>query len=277
MKTTGTRIQELRELRFWTKRELAEQLGISESQLSRIENGKTATVSSDILAGLARAFDVSSDYLLGLSPIPDNNHILAELHLSEAACEKLVRRSVDGETLSRLIEHEDFGTFTRLAHAYFADTYAEGVSYRNAILDSGASFLRDHASETEKPKAVREKANDIARAKTGSHEIELTQLHSLSKRILRDAKVQYERERAEHDPALRRRMADEAFSARLREISEEVYAMKGTEDERLDRLTDRVLEDVEQQTGLSSWASKLLKPVYKKIIRSAGQDRRKRQ
>ena len=277
MKSIGTRIQEQRELCFWTKRELAERLGISESQLSRIENGKTATVSSDILAGLARAFDVSSDYLLGLSPIPDHSHILAELHLSEAACEKLVRRSVDGETLSRLIEHEDFGTFTRLARAYFADTYAEGVSFRNAILDSGASFLRDHADETEDPEAVREKANDIARAKTGSHEIELTQLHALSKRILKDAKAQYDKERAEHDPALRRRIAGEAFSNRLREISEEVYAMKGTEDERLDRLTDRVLEDVEQQIGLSSWASKLLKPVYKKIIRSAGQDKRKRQ
>ena len=72
-------------------------------------------------------------------------------------------------------------------------------------------------------------------------------------------------------------MADEAFSARLREISEEIYAMDGTEDEKLDRLTDRVLEDVEQQTGLNGWAAKLLKPVYKKIIRSAGQDKRKRQ
>ena len=61
MKTIGERIQGLRELRFLKKRELAERLGISESQLSRIENGKTATVSSDILTGLARELDVSAD------------------------------------------------------------------------------------------------------------------------------------------------------------------------------------------------------------------------
>lgn len=34
MRTIGDRIRDLREMRFWTKRELAARLGISESQLA---------------------------------------------------------------------------------------------------------------------------------------------------------------------------------------------------------------------------------------------------
>ena len=270
MKTIGERIQGLRELRFLKKRELAERLGISESQLSRIENGKTATVSSDILTRLAREFDVSADYILGLSPTKDNSHILSELRLSETACEKLIRREVDGETLSRLMEQDRFGDVIKLSRAYFSDIYAEGVSYRNAILDSSASFLREHAEETEHPDAVRIKANDIVHAKTRDHEIELTQIQTLMRRILAEAKTQYEQERAEQDPALKRRIAGQAFSARLREIAEEVNTTQETEEEKLDRVTDRVLEEAQAANGLPDWTARLLKPIYKRIIRSTG-------
>ncbi len=105
-------------------------------------------------------------------------------------------------------------------------------------------------------------------AKTRDHEIELTQIQALVRKVLADAKAQYEKEK--QDPALKRKIAGQEFSARLREISEEVYAMEGTEEEKLDRLTDCVLEDVEKQTGLSGRAAKLLKPIYKRIIQKAG-------
>ena len=62
MKTVGERIYDLREDESTTIRDLAKELQISESQLSRIESGKTATISSDILTGLAKHFHVSTDY-----------------------------------------------------------------------------------------------------------------------------------------------------------------------------------------------------------------------
>ena len=121
MKSVGERIQNLRDYRNMTIRALAAKLGISESQLSRIESGRTATVSSDILTGLAKAFDVSADYILGLSPLKDNSHILSELRLSEAACEKLVRR----EVRRRYLEPMDRAGELRITcHAF------QGVFYR---------------------------------------------------------------------------------------------------------------------------------------------------
>ena len=252
MNEIGTRIYHLRDYRCMTKRELAGRLGISESQLSRIESGKTATVSSDILTGLAKEFNVSADYILGLSPTKENSHVLSELRLSEAACEKLVRREIDGETLSRLMEQKEFESIVRLSRAYFTDVYAEGTAYRNAILDVGASFLRDHAEETDNAEAVRVKASDVAHAKTRDHEIVLSQIQRLMKKTLAGAKAQYESEQADHDPALKRRIANQQFAARLREIAEEVHATEGTEEEKLDHLTDRLMDEIQHKSGLQS-------------------------
>ncbi|MBR4425810.1 MAG: helix-turn-helix transcriptional regulator [Oscillospiraceae bacterium] len=270
MNEIGTRIYHLRDYRCMTNRELAGRIGISESQLSRIERGKTATVSSDILTGLSREFKVSADYILGLSPTKENSHVLSELRLSEAACEKLVRREIDGETLSRLMEQKEFESVVRLSRAYFTDVYAEGTAYRNTILEVGASFLRDHAAETDHAEAVRVKAGDVVHAKTRDHEIEFTQIQRLMKKALAGAKAQYEQEQAEHDPALKRRFATQQFAARLREIAEEVHAAEGTEEEKLDRLTDRMMDEIQHKCGLPDWAAKPLKPIYKRIIRATG-------
>lgn len=50
-----------------SKSELARRLEITPSQITRILNGDTKTISSDILIKLTKLFGVSADYLLGLS------------------------------------------------------------------------------------------------------------------------------------------------------------------------------------------------------------------
>lgn len=47
-------------------KDLAERLGVSTSQISRFLNGKTQTISHEMIGKIAREFGVSSDYLLGL-------------------------------------------------------------------------------------------------------------------------------------------------------------------------------------------------------------------
>ena len=67
--TPGQRIRNLREAAFITQKDFAERIGVAPSQLSRIESGETKTISSDILIAIATEFDVSTDYLLGLSDV----------------------------------------------------------------------------------------------------------------------------------------------------------------------------------------------------------------
>ena len=67
--SVSSRIMELRERRGLNQKELAENLKINRSVLNRIENG-TRPVRDDELKIFADYFDVSADYLLGLSDNP---------------------------------------------------------------------------------------------------------------------------------------------------------------------------------------------------------------
>ena len=91
------------------QKELAEKIGVSASQLSRIVSGETRTVSSDILIGVAKEFKVSTDYILGLSTVSvRKSYDISELGLSEGAVRGLVTGAVDVQILNRLLEHRNF-------------------------------------------------------------------------------------------------------------------------------------------------------------------------
>lgn len=68
-------IAELCEEAGISKSELARRLEITPSQITRILNGDTKTISSDILIKLTKVFGVSADYLLGIT---DKKEIIKE-------------------------------------------------------------------------------------------------------------------------------------------------------------------------------------------------------
>jgi transcriptional regulator with XRE-family HTH domain len=53
--------------RKWTQAELADKVGVQSATISRIESGEERDIKSSTLRGLARAFDVSTDYMVDLS------------------------------------------------------------------------------------------------------------------------------------------------------------------------------------------------------------------
>lgn len=61
----GKRLKELRKDRGLSMKQLSIQVGISDSCISRWENGQTV-VNGDQLIVFAKFFNVSTDYLLGL-------------------------------------------------------------------------------------------------------------------------------------------------------------------------------------------------------------------
>ena len=68
MKIFQERLVELRKERHFSQREMAKFLNISQPSYIRYENGK-AEPSLENLSKIARIFDVSTDYLVGLSDI----------------------------------------------------------------------------------------------------------------------------------------------------------------------------------------------------------------
>ena len=68
METLGERIKLLRESVGLSQMELSKKVDISQPSIARYELNKTEPKASDIVK-LAKFFDVSTDYLLGLSEI----------------------------------------------------------------------------------------------------------------------------------------------------------------------------------------------------------------
>lgn len=66
--TLGVRLRELREAKNLSQKEAASRFGITNFQLSRYETGK-ANPDPDLIAKFAEFYEVSSDYLLGLSDV----------------------------------------------------------------------------------------------------------------------------------------------------------------------------------------------------------------
>ena len=139
--TPGQRISDLCNGNHITQKELAEKIGVSASQLSRIVSGETRTVSSDILIGVAKEFKVSTDYILGLSTVSvRKSYDISELGLSEGAVRGLVTGTVDVQILNRLLEHRNFPKLIDLIRIYFQDTAAKGIMARNQLIEMATAY-----------------------------------------------------------------------------------------------------------------------------------------
>ena len=66
----GDRIRQLRESKGYSREKFAESIGIGTTQAYKYEMGKS-DATGEVIARMSRFFDVSSDYLLGLSDSPD--------------------------------------------------------------------------------------------------------------------------------------------------------------------------------------------------------------
>ena len=67
----GSRVKELRVARGMSQEVLGQILGITQQTISKIENGKY-DIPTDLLIGLASFFNVTTDYILGISDIKRN-------------------------------------------------------------------------------------------------------------------------------------------------------------------------------------------------------------
>ena len=128
--TIGERITELREGAGLTIEELAVKIGVNATTLGRMEKGQTQKIGDDVLTALAREFHVSTDFLLGLTSIPDRkNYDIAELGLSAQAARNLYTRKVNADVVNRLLEHPRFATLTAMIEHYLDDTFAAAAFF----------------------------------------------------------------------------------------------------------------------------------------------------
>ncbi len=163
METTilGKRLFVLREEKNWTQKETAQRIGIAPSQLNRIEKGESQNVGSESLREMAKVFDVSADFLLGLSDYRKLKTAPVEkLGLSEETVIRLMGKQIDPQLLSRMMEHEDFPYLMRLIQVYASGVHQRETEAANGIY--GFAFQQLKRVTVTNAKAEQERQNDLA-------------------------------------------------------------------------------------------------------------------
>lgn len=98
----GDSLRELRIFRNLTHEELAERLGIGVAQIWRYENDKTDP-NTKTIATIARFFNVSADYLIGLTDNPKSNLRIDNLTATEREVLDALRRGDVVEAIKTIV------------------------------------------------------------------------------------------------------------------------------------------------------------------------------
>ena len=136
------RIVDVMRERKMTQRELALRIDVNESTISRFLSGKTEKLSEESVIRIARAFNVSTDFILGTTVIPDKkNYDISELGLSVEAAKNLYTGKVNNDVVNRLLENPRFATVTYMIAQYMDDTLAGGYAAQNQMYATLSSML----------------------------------------------------------------------------------------------------------------------------------------
>ncbi len=140
--TIGQRLSDLCTAAGITMKELSEKTGLEYSTLSRIRNDKNQKVAHEVVQKLARFFNVSADFLLGLTDIPDKkNYTAEELGLSADAVKNLYTGVVDNRVADLLLSSPEFATLTAMLADYFDENQASVIAVQNQIYQSTAELM----------------------------------------------------------------------------------------------------------------------------------------
>ena len=169
------RIQDLMKSRKVTQAELATRIGCSKSSLSRFISGKTDKLGDENIIRIAKAFNVSTDFLLGVTTVPDRkNYEIGELGLSAQASRNLYTGKANAQVVNYLLESPRFLELTHTLEQYFNDTLAVGYAAQNQLYTTLSGLMR----KTVKTNAAAQAANEISRLKTPVYQADLATIEN---------------------------------------------------------------------------------------------------
>ncbi len=193
----GYKVKTLRERENLLQKGLAKLIHVTPSQISRLERGATTNVGTDLLVDIAQHFKVSTDYLLGLTPIESQkSYDISRLGLSTESVKRLMTHKIDVDILNRLLEHERFPHFCTQIRNYFEGDMAGGYMSRNVLLDYGEAKLLSLKDNPNVNKGELKKDVDLIQtSKIGENEADIEKLKNSILSILRDIKKEFPNKR----------------------------------------------------------------------------------
>ncbi len=213
--TSQQRLQDLMKEHKISQTVLSKKIGVTESTLSRFINGTKDTLSLDQMIGIARIFNVSTDFLLCMTDVPDRkNYDISELGLSAEAARNLYTGRSNPQVVSRLLENRRFAQLTNMIALYFDDTLASGFAVQNQILQTLSSMLLGTGKEQpDARKAAQQAAQVAALNKTPIYQADLTNIQNQFMAVLREIKKEIGTETGE---PLTKEMVEQMYSETMK-------------------------------------------------------------
>ena len=190
--TVRHRIQELIKERKITQAELAAEIGMAESSLSRFLSEKTDKIGDEYIIKIADFLGVSTDFILGQTAFPERrNYDIEELGLSYKSAMALYTREVDTDVVNRILESPQFPEITRMIARYFKDSNAEGPAGLNAMWDTMRQMIGtlDTSHLTNPQEGTEAAAQILGMMKTAPHEKDVEVIQSALMTMLQDIKT----------------------------------------------------------------------------------------
>ena len=191
----GARLEHLRARKGVPDAELAKVFGINRSTMGRILKGETEKVSSQMIIAAAQYFGVSTDFLLGLTDMPDPmNHPVESFGLTEGAARAILSEDVNIDMLNRLLENQRFCQLTHTMHYALEPSQTAGIMSRNNLLAYGESvFLAcmnaSPDAKKEMKKASRRIASEIIDPNTIGNQQMLEEFRMIIQQIRKEQKM----------------------------------------------------------------------------------------
>lgn len=213
--TPQQRLQDLMKEHKITQAVLAKKIGVTESTLSRFINGTKDTLSLDQMIGIARIFNVSTDFLLCMTDVPDRkNYDISELGLSAEAARNLYTGRTNPQVVSRLLENRCFAQLTNMIALYFDDTLASGFAVQNQIFQTLSSMLLGTGKEQpDARKAAQQAAQTALLNKVPVYQADLTNIQNQFMAVLREIKKEIGTETGE---PLTKEMVEQMYSETMK-------------------------------------------------------------
>ena len=185
------RLQDLLKEKKMTQAQLADALGLSESTINRYINGQTEKISTETIIAMAKLFNVSTDFLLGLTNIPyKTNFDIERLGLTEKAGMKLLSGEINMDALNYLLTQPDFAVLTTQMAQMKSGTYAAGFASMNQIIQDTTrlmqAYVRKHPGDK---RAANQTIRDIRALRQPEYEADTAALEETFHRILADLKM----------------------------------------------------------------------------------------
>lgn len=173
-----------------TQTELAQALSIGKNTLSRFMTEKTNKLSSEYVIAIANYFEVSTDFLLGLTHSASRkNYDVEKLGLTVKAAANPYQGKLNRSVVCQLLENPKFAELTRQIALYQEGVLASGVAAQNQMYNSMSSLMLEYAqANPEDMPAVREVVQEAQSLKRPVYADEIENITRNFRQILAEMK-----------------------------------------------------------------------------------------